>query len=94
MIPKVDFRPQKDEIFDFSKNRDFEPKPLSEVQIFQHPSAAHNPFDPRGLFSAFLVEGASASAEKILEFEGAKSSFQKGLGSKSRFLEKSKISYL
>ena len=27
-----------------------------------------------------------------LEFEGAKSSFQKGLGSKSRFLEKSKIS--
>ena len=54
---KVDFRPQKDEVFDIFKNRDF-----------------------RG--------GASASAEKILEFEGAKSSFQKGLGSKSRFLEK------
>ena len=27
-ISKADFRPQKNEIFDFSKNRDFEPKPF------------------------------------------------------------------
>ena len=30
-------------------------------------------------FWLFYLGGASASAEKILEFEGAKSSFQKGL---------------
>ena len=28
LMLKVDFRPQKDEIFDFLKNRDFEPKPF------------------------------------------------------------------
>ena len=28
LISKVDFRPQKDEIFDFFKNRDFRPKPF------------------------------------------------------------------
>ena len=43
------------------------------------PSATHSPPHPPGLCSAFLVGGASALAEKILEFEGAKSSFQKGL---------------
>ena len=62
-------------------NDDFAP---SNSKIFSAdaeapPSAAHSPPHPPGLCSAFLVAGVSASAEKILEFEGAKSSFQKGL---------------
>ena len=46
---------------------------------------------PPGAVLRIFGGGASASAEKILEFEGAKSSFQKGLGSKSRFLKISKV---
>ena len=79
---KVDFRPQKDKIFDFSKNRDFEPSP--QVLRTAHPT-------PPGCAPHFWWGGLCVSREN-LEFEGAKSSFQKGLGSKSRFLEKSKIS--
>ena len=104
LMLKVGFRPQKDEIFDIFKNRDFGPKPFwnddfapSNCKIFSADAEAPQvlrtaqPTSP-GCATHFWW-GASASAEKILEFEGAKSSFQKGLGSKSRFLEKSKISF-
>ena len=44
-MPKVDSKPQKDEIFDFSKNRDFQRKPFqnddfalsnSKISLLRH----------------------------------------------------------